>query len=79
MCLVSVFPSSLTLHPFAQREPECNNEYVLLHLNLLQFKYLITINFLLCSCITNIIDMPMCSVAYVQKGYAVSNLVDIWY
>ena len=50
-----------------------------LHLNWLQFKYLVTINFLLCSYITNIIDMPMCSVAYVQKGYVVSNLVDIWY
>ena len=32
----------------------------------------------LCSHINNIIDMPMCSVAYVQKGYAVSNLVDVW-
>ena len=45
------------------------------HLNLLQFKYLITINFLLCSYITNIIDTPMCSIAYVQKGYVVSALL----
>ena len=50
-----------------------------LHLHLLQFKYLVTINFLLCWYITNIIHMPMCSVAYVCKGYAVSDLVDIWY
>ena len=50
-----------------------------LHLNLLKFKYLIIINFLLCLQVTNIIDMAMYSVAYVQKGYAVSNLVDIWY
>ena len=49
------------------------------HLNLLKFKYLITINFLLCLHITNIGDMPLCSVAYVKKGYAVSDLVDIWY
>ena len=50
-----------------------------LHLNLLPFKYLITINFLLCLHITNNIDAPMCSVAYMQKGYAVSDLVDILY
>ena len=49
------------------------------HLYLLQFKYFTTINFLLCLHITNIIDMPMCSVAYVQKGYVVSDLADIWY
>ena len=49
------------------------------HLNLSQLEHLITINFLLCSYITNIIDMSMCSVAYVQKGYMVSNLADIWY
>ena len=48
-----------------------------LHLNLLQFKYIITINFLLCLYITNIIDTPMCSVAYVQKVYVVTDLVDI--
>ena len=26
----------------------------------------------------NIMDMLVCSVAYVQKGYIVSDLVDIW-
>ena len=51
----------------------------ILHLNLLQFKYLITNKFLLCLHVTNIIDMPMCSVAYVQKGYVGSSLADIWY
>ena len=59
-----------------------NVSYVIktVHLNLLKFRYLIIIiNFLLCSHVTNIIDMPMCSVAYVQKGYAVSDLLDIWY
>ena len=39
----------------------------MLHLNLLQFKYLITINFLLCLHTINIMDMPMCSVAYVHE------------
>ena len=29
--------------------------------------------------ITNIIDTPMCSVAYVQNDYVVSDLVNIWY
>ena len=48
------------------------------HLTLPQFTYLI-INFLLCSHITNIIDLPVCNVAYVQKGYMVSDPVDIWY
>ena len=43
------------------------------HLNLLKFKYLTIINF-----ITNSLGMPMYSVAYVQKGYVVSNLIDIW-
>ena len=47
------------------------------HLNLLQFKYLITINSLLCLYTINIMDMQMCSVAYVQKGYAVNELADI--
>ena len=47
--------------------------------NLPQFKYLIIINFLLCLHITSILDMLMYSVAYVQKGYVVSDLVDIWY
>ena len=28
--------------------------------------------------ITNIMGTPMYSVAYVQKGYMVSNLIDIW-
>ena len=49
------------------------------HLNLLHFKYLIIINFLLCPHVTNIIDMPMCSVAYVQNGYVFCDLADIWY
>ena len=49
------------------------------HLSLLQFKYLITIDFLLCLHITNIIDMPMGSVAYVQKGFTVSDLAGIWH
>ena len=48
-------------------------------LNLLQFKYLTPITFLLCLHITNIIDTSMCSVAYVQKGNMVSDLADIWY
>ena len=50
-----------------------------LHLNLVQFKYLITIKFLLYSYITNIIDMPMSNVAYVQRSYMVSDLVNILY
>ena len=28
---------------------------------------------------TSITDMPLCSAVYVQKGYAVNELVDIWY
>ena len=43
------------------------------HLNLLKFKYLAIINL-----ITNSLGIPMYSVAYVQKGYVVSNLIDIW-
>ena len=29
MCLVSVFPFSLTLHPVTEREPEFNNTFIL--------------------------------------------------
>ena len=47
----------------------------ILHLNLLWFKYLTIIKILL---IANIMDMPMYSAAYVQKGYVGSDLVDIW-
>ena len=28
---------------------------------------------------TNITNMPLCGVAYLQKGNAVNKLVDIWY
>ena len=29
-------------------------------------------------CIINTMDVPLCSIAYVQKGYTVNKLVDIW-
>ena len=29
-------------------------------------------------CILLTMNMPMCSAAYVQKGYMVSDLIDIW-
>ena len=45
------------------------------HLNLLQFKHLTLIINLL---ITKTMDKPMYSVIYVQKGYVVSDLTDIW-
>ena len=44
------------------------------HLNLLLFKYLTIINF----AYYQWFDTPMYSVAYVQKGYMVSYLIDIW-